>query len=190
MDLVPSPSAKTCNKKEQMCSARHQNVQLNKICNLELYEFGETIRTTQCLACLRHSEKSDSLLRCGKCLMPSPEQSERIRTRIDIISDPLYVVRQGVRGERHGQEDWQYHQLESQRCHEELQEKGSHYHCEKMERRSFTSRNSTGTWMDSRVPYLFHYLNTVDISHEATRPERTRYHNRYVFRSEGNQISC
>ena len=41
--------------------------------------------------------------------MPSLEQTERINNRIDIISDPLYVVKQGVRGERHGPEDWQYH---------------------------------------------------------------------------------
>ena len=101
-----------------------------EIGNLELYELEETVRTTQCLACSRHSKKWDGVLRCGKCLMPSLEQSERIRNRIDIIPDPLYIVKKRVRGERRGHEDWQYHQLESQRCHETLSEKGIHCHCE------------------------------------------------------------
>ena len=39
-------------------------------------------------------KRRDSLLRCGMCRMPSSEQSERSRKRIDIISEPLYVVRQ------------------------------------------------------------------------------------------------
>ena len=30
--------------------------------------------------------------------MPLPEQAEKIKNRIDIISDPLYVVKQGTRG--------------------------------------------------------------------------------------------
>ena len=41
--------------------------------------------------------------------MPSPEQSEKIKNRIDIISNPLYVVKQGNSGERHGPEEWQCH---------------------------------------------------------------------------------
>ena len=41
--------------------------------------------------------------------MPSPEQTEKIKNRIDLISDPLYAVKQGTRGERHGPEDWLYH---------------------------------------------------------------------------------
>ena len=35
--------------------------------------------------------------------MPSLEQRERINNRIDIISDPLYVIK------CHGPEDWQHH---------------------------------------------------------------------------------
>ena len=34
--------------------------------------------------------------------------------------------------------------------------------------------------MDPRVPIFLDHLNTVDINYEATREERTRYHNRYV----------
>ena len=46
---------------------------------------------------------------CGKNLMPSPEQTGKIQNRIDIISNPLYVIKQGKRRERHGPEEWQYH---------------------------------------------------------------------------------
>ena len=41
--------------------------------------------------------------------MLSLEETEKIRNRIVIISDPLYVIRQGKSGERHGPEEWQYH---------------------------------------------------------------------------------
>ena len=75
--------------------------------NIELYELGETVRTTQCLTSLRHSKEGTVHCVCGKCLMPLSEQTERIKNRIDIISDPLFVVKQGVRhGVVHGLAVW------------------------------------------------------------------------------------
>ena len=58
--------------------------------NIELYELGETVRTTKCPTCLRHSKEGTVYCVSGECLLPSPEQTERIKNRIDIISDPLY----------------------------------------------------------------------------------------------------
>ena len=41
--------------------------------------------------------------------MPLLKQTEKINDRIDIISNPLYVIKQWKSGERHGPEEWQYH---------------------------------------------------------------------------------
>ena len=76
--------------------------------NIELYELCETLRTTQCLACLRHSEEGTSYCGCGKCLIPSQEHTDNKR-RIDILADPVLVVKRGRAGELHGLEEWQYH---------------------------------------------------------------------------------
>ena len=57
--------------------------------NIESCELGETVRTTHCPSCLRYSKEGTVYCLCAKCLMPSPEQTERTKNRIDIISDPL-----------------------------------------------------------------------------------------------------
>ena len=82
---------------------------IKDIGNIGLYELGETDRANQCSSCLRHSKEGTVYCVCGKCLMPSPEQTEKIKNRIDLISDPLYVIKQGTHGERHGPEERQYH---------------------------------------------------------------------------------
>ena len=69
---------------------------IKEVGNVELFELGEAVRTTQCSSCLRYSKEGTVYCLCGKCLVPSPEQIEKHRNRIDIISDPLYVVKQGT----------------------------------------------------------------------------------------------
>ena len=65
---------------------------IKELCNVELYELGETVKTT----CLRHSKEGIVYCVCGECLMPSPEQTERIKNRISASADPLYVVNQST----------------------------------------------------------------------------------------------
>ena len=82
---------------------------LKEMGNIELYELSETVRTTQCPTCLKHSKEGTIYCGCGKCLIPSQEHADKIKRRIDILADPLYVVKRGRQGERHGPEEWQYH---------------------------------------------------------------------------------
>ena len=80
-----------------MCSARLQNV-TSSCTNLA--------KQSEQLSVLRACDipkKGTVYFVCGKCLMPSPEQTERTQNRIGIISDPLCVIK------CHGPEDWQYH---------------------------------------------------------------------------------
>ena len=81
---------------------------LKEMGNIELYELGEPVRTTQCLICLKHSKEGTKNCGCGKCLMPSQEHEDTIRKRIDILAEPRYVKR-GRQGQRHGHEEWQHH---------------------------------------------------------------------------------
>ena len=60
--------------------------------NIKLYELGETVRTTQCPSCLRYAKKGTIFCLCGKCLMPRLNK-EKIKNRIGIISNPLYVIK-------------------------------------------------------------------------------------------------
>ena len=41
-------------------------------------------------------------------LMPSLEQTEKIKNRIGILSNPLSIMKGGLSGERHGPTQWQY----------------------------------------------------------------------------------
>ena len=75
---------------------------LKEMSNIELYEHSETVRTTQCPTCLRHSKEGITYCGCGKCLIPSQEQADKIRSRIDIFADPLFEVKRGRAGERQG----------------------------------------------------------------------------------------
>ena len=82
---------------------------LKEMGNIELYELGETVRTTQCLACLRNSKEGANYCGCGECLILSQEHTDKIKRRIDFHADPLFVVERRKTGERHGPEEWQYH---------------------------------------------------------------------------------
>ena len=44
--------------------------------NIELYELSETVRTTQCLICVKHSREGTLYCGCGKCLIPSQEYTD------------------------------------------------------------------------------------------------------------------
>ena len=76
---------------------------LKKIGNIELYEFGVTVRTTPCPTCLVTIN----------LLWLSQEQTDKIKRRTDILADPLYVVKRGRARERHEPEEWQYHHWKS-----------------------------------------------------------------------------
>ena len=73
---------------------------LKELDDIELNELGESVRTTQCLICLKHSTEGTIYCGCGWCLIPSQEHA-------DILADPRYAVRRGKQGQRHGNEEWQ-----------------------------------------------------------------------------------
>ena len=52
---------------------------------LSFYKLGETSRKIQCPSCWTYSKEGSVYSPCGICLMPSPEQPEKIKNRIDII---------------------------------------------------------------------------------------------------------
>ena len=145
--------------------------------NIELYDLGETVRTTQCPACLRHSKEGTVYCVCGKCLMPSPDQTESIKYRIDIISDPLYVVQQGVRGVRHGPGEWQYHHWKAQDATKNVRKRD---YTTIAKRWQYDPSHLHGWTLEYCI--FLDWLNTVDIESQAPREERIRYHNQYVLR--------
>ena len=114
--------------------------------------------------------------------MPSPEQTEKIKNRIDLISDPLYVVKQGTRGERHGPEDRQYNHWNAQDATTIFQKRG------------FTT--IAKRWKDDpsyretqrehgRTPeycIFVDYLKKVEIEYKATWDKRNRNKNQIVLR--------
>ena len=60
-------------------------------------------------ACFRNAPKGLLYSSCGVCLMPSPEQKRKIKTRFEIMSVPFYTVREDdTRRAKHGQNPWQY----------------------------------------------------------------------------------
>ena len=63
--------------------------------NIELYELSETVRTTQCPICLKHSKEGTFYCGCGNCLIPSQEHADKIRRRIDILAELPYIVKRG-----------------------------------------------------------------------------------------------
>ena len=68
---------------------------LKEMGNIELYELSATVRTTQCLLCLRHSNEGSIYCGCGECLILSQEHADKFQRIIDILADPLYVVKRG-----------------------------------------------------------------------------------------------
>ena len=67
--------------------------------SIEFFELGETVRTIQCSPCLKYCKEGTVYCSCGLCLMPSPEQTEKIKNRIGITSNPLYIMKEKVHQE-------------------------------------------------------------------------------------------
>ena len=180
MDLVPTPSKKTWNEESNVFSEASTRA-VTEMGNVELYEFGETVRATQCPTCQRHSKGGAVHCVCGKCLMPSPEETERIKNRIDIIADPLHVVQQGNRGVRHGLEDWKTHHWKAKDATRNVKKRGFTTRRDGKMNPNIDRPNRYMNGPASAASFV-DYLNTVDINFEATQEERTRCHNQYVLR--------
>ena len=122
---------------------------LKEMGNIELYELSETVRTTRCPICLKHSKYGTIYCGCGKCLIPPNEHEEKIRKRIDILAEPLYVVKRGRQGQRHDHEEWQYHHWKAFDAAKKLQQTRVYVYCKTVERRCFPPRHSAIPWMVS-----------------------------------------
>ena len=68
--------------------SEESNRKLREMGNIELYELFETVRTTQCHICLKHSKEGTIYCRCGKCSIPSQEHADKFQRRIDILTEP------------------------------------------------------------------------------------------------------
>ena len=66
--------------------------------------------------------------------MPSPEQTEKIKNRIDTITDLVYVVNQGTHGERHGPKERQYRDWKAQDATTNVKKRGYSASIEKLNR--------------------------------------------------------
>ena len=75
--------------------------------NIEFFELGETVRTTQCPSCIRYSKEGTAYCLFGKCLI-----------------DLVHVIKQGTRGERHGLDDLQYHRFTATAATTNVQKRG------------------------------------------------------------------
>ena len=87
------------------CSARNQSASYKRWGNIDLY----ATERNSVLCAMKHSKEGTTYCGCGKCLIPSQEHPHKFERRIDILADPLYAVKRGRAGERHGPEEWQYH---------------------------------------------------------------------------------
>ena len=82
---------------------------IKELGNIELYELGFFFKTVQCTTCLRYSKEGTLVCTCGVCLMPSPEQTRRIKHRFEIMSNPFYFIKEEDSiGLKHGPKQWQY----------------------------------------------------------------------------------
>ena len=120
-----------------MCSARKSKRKLKEMGNVELYELSETVR---------NSKEGTIYCGCGKCLIPSQEQTDKVKSRIDILADPLYVIKRGKAGERH---PWTIIGKASDAARK-CRKNNMSLLREKVDRRSRLPKHSTNTWMDSR----------------------------------------
>ena len=59
--------------------------------------------------CLTHSKEWTIYCGCGECLILSQEHTDEVKRIIYILAEPLYAVKRGRQGQRHGPEEWQYH---------------------------------------------------------------------------------
>ena len=81
---------------------------IKELGNIEFFELGEIAKKVQCPSCFMYSKEGTVYCLCGICLVNSLEQTEKIENRWEIISNPLYFIKEGHLGERHGPEQWQY----------------------------------------------------------------------------------
>ena len=154
--------------------------------SIELYGLSGTVRTIQCLTCLRHSQDGTIYCGCGKCLIPSEEHFDKIQSRIDIFADPLLVVKRGKAGERHGLEEWQYHHWKAT---------DAARNCRKREYEAFAKRwTEDPSHQDNIHGWTLEYcmfpdyLKIIKIIYKATRGERDRYKNIFVLRWKTRRI--
>ena len=53
-------------------------------------------------------QRRNGLLHMWYIFLPSLEQTEEIKNQSDIMSNPLFITKEGHTGERHGPTQWQY----------------------------------------------------------------------------------
>ena len=140
--------------------------------DIEFFELGETVRTTQCPSCSRYSKEGTVYCLCGKCLVPPSEQTEKIKKRIDQVIQENVV----------DQKQWQHDHWKAKDAAEGAKKRDY----KSIEHRRLTdpayqeSQLSHG-WVLEYCKYLDH-LKTVNMDYIATWRERDRYQNMLVLR--------
>ena len=129
-----------------MCSATNQSAKVKELDDIELNELGESVRTTQCLICLKHSTEGTIYCGCGWCLIPL----KNTQTSLQIL------------GMQSGEEN-RDNAMEMKSGNNttgkpwtlpKLQETKVYVYCKKVERRAFLPRHSAKTWTVSRIMHV------------------------------------
>ena len=114
--------------------------------------------------------------------MPSSDQTEKIKTRLDITSNLLYVVKEGHTGERHGPKQWQYDHWKVNDATEGAKKRNyqsidHRWHTDPAYQEAQLSRGWTLEYCK-----CLDYLKTVNMNYIATWEERDREQNIFVLR--------
>ena len=140
--------------------------------NIELYALGDTSTTIQ----------FPSYCLCGICLVRSPEQTDKIKNRNDIISNPLYIIKECQSRQRHGPDEWQFDHWKAKDATTNAKKR--------------RCKTITGRWIDDpqyqeteqahrwtlKDPKYLDNLKTVNLDYVATWHERDRYQYMLVLR--------
>ena len=149
--------------------------------NIELY------RKTQCPTCLKHSKEGTIYCGCGKCLMPSPGQREKIKNRTDILADLQNVVKRVKAGERHGPEEWHYHHWKAADASRNGRKREYESVAKKwIEDPDYRVTQQIHGWTVEYCMFL-DCLKTIKINYKVIGEERDRYKNQFVLRWEDSK---
>ena len=76
---------------------------IREMCNVELFEFCETMPKVQCSQCLLYWNQGVIYCTCGHLLVESESSRKFDKLRLDALSIPHYVIKKGrPRVARHG----------------------------------------------------------------------------------------
>ena len=129
-------------------------------------------RTTSTMKDLKQESVSNVFSEASKRTIKEMGMEDQESNWHHLRSFPLYVIKQGTRGERHGPEDWQYHHWKARDATTAKRWKDDLSHRETQRKHGWTLEYCI----------FLDYLKTVKIDYKATWDERNRHKNQFVLR--------